>query len=384
MTVSPEPPDFTGYVDPNLWPYAPQEVIEQVLADAAIDWPAWQPNELQSEFMLIKAVTVIADLLGRAVNRAPAVALEGLLMLAGVARDPGLRPTATVTITVNVSTGVTVPAGTELRLDLTPGLPSVAFLTDDDLVIPNTQTTGTVAMTGQSETSDANGTPAGTALTVVTGAMVDAAVLATEIAGGRASEDSAGYRERGSARLARLTEVLVTPFQYRRAAEENPAVVRAVVADEFDSSLGSGVPGDHPGHISVAVAGSGGTALTTPQKDELEDFLNDPERVAAGIVAHVHDPDVTTVDVTATVRRLRDADPADAQAAATAAVLEYLNPDTFEDPDNTVRRFELASFLDGAAGVAHVVSITSPAADVALTGALPLAKAGTVTITVVS
>jgi hypothetical protein len=95
----------------------------------------------------------------------------------------------------------------------------------------------------------------------------------------------------------------------------------------------------------------------------------------------VVDPTVTPVDVAVTVHRYDDWLAADVAANVDAALHEYLNTDAW-DWSPTVRRNELLALVDGVDGVRYVEALATPAADVALPGAAPLASSGSVAVTV--
>jgi uncharacterized phage protein gp47/JayE len=101
----------------------------------------------------------------------------------------------------------------------------------------------------------------------------------------------------------------------------------------------------------------------------------------ANLQTHVIDPTITTVAVTATVKKLAGYDSTALNTAITTAIQNYLSPMTW-DWSGTVRRNELITLISNVPGVDYVTTLTAPAADVTLTGNGTLAQAGTVTITV--
>lgn len=141
-----------------------------------------------------------------------------------------------------------------------------------------------------------------------------------------------------------------------------------------------GVPGDHPGHVTVAVAGAGGTALATQVRTDLEASLE--AKAHAALIIHTTNATVTDVNVTVSVVLEPGATPATVTAAVEAALKNYLNPDAWPF-SGTVYRNELIALIDRVPGVARVATLTAPAADVTLAGVAPLARAGTVTVTTV-
>jgi hypothetical protein len=131
--------------------------------------------------------------------------------------------------------------------------------------------------------------------------------------------------------------------------------------------------------VTVAVADEDGAAVSSPTKQAVDTYLQSLREV--NFAVHVIDPTYTAVNVTATLKAKAGFDTAAVDAAATAAVQEYLSPANWSW-SSTVRYNELISLLDQVEGVDYVVSLTTPSADVTLTGVANLTTASTVNITV--
>jgi len=371
-------PDVADYVGLELLDLDAQQLVEQALADAAVTWPDWTPREGNTEVVLLELLAAMAEEEVYALNRIGDGIVERLLLLMGIARDLGASAAATVTFTAGDDAGYTVPAGTIVRLT-TAGAEDLDLATDTELVIAPGQTTGTVAATATVPGTAGNAIPLGTDLEVldsITG--IESAELATATAGGRAPEDSAAYLTRATPRLSTFTTTLVRPQDVEAyVVSAYPAIVRVKTLDRYNPA--GGAVGEDDGYVAVAVAAAGGADLSGPDKDALEVDLAD--RMHAGLQVNVIDTDLTTVAVDVTVLALPGADPAEVEDNVIAALAAYLNPDTW-DWSTVVRRNELIARADTAAGVDTVLAVTTPAADLILSGAAPLATAGVITVTV--
>lgn len=378
-------PDLPGYVNLRIFDRGPRELVERARVNLQTTLPGFVWRAGSPSAALVETIALMEAERLFAVNRLPGAIFETLAGRLGVAYDQGATPTATVTVTVADAAGYVIVAGTRLRLQLA-GDSFVVFTLNADLVVPGGSTSNAVPapVTGTSLTASANGTAIGTTLAVLDPVpAVDTVVLASQPTGGRGPEPVPGWFARVAARLSRLTETLSVASQFEVAAVDlEPAVVRVKAFDRFDVSLGAGVPGDHPGHISIAVGTDTGAALSGGQKTALEAALEGMARIEVDV--HLFDPTITAVEVDVVVERLAAYTSAEVQANVRAALNAYLDPAVWPWA-GTVYRFELVSIIDQVEGVSRVVTLTTPAADVVLAGRAPLADfldtvASTVTV----
>lgn len=367
------PADTSGYVDLRPYDRSDQEIFDAALAAAQINMPEWTPREGHTEVLLIEAVALEIAEAVVAINRLPGATLETLLRFAGVDRDYGAAPTALAQITCADTLGHDIPAGTRLYLSTADGQGFVTMLVESPGVsIPPGSSTGVVSLIGDVFTAAANGVPAGTSLAMVSPMpFVETIALATPAADGRDPETDEIWRDRGVNRLSRLTEALVLPRHFEAAALEDPNVSRAVVVDNTDPTT-DGV-GDDPGHVTVAVLGDGGAALSQQAKDTLQLALDDA--ALAMLQVHVVDIAVAPVILTVTIHLQPTADPDTTTNAVQRAVDEYLNPLTWTY-GAMVRRNEMISLIDRVTGVDYVVELTMTGQNA--DGNLVLATASTV------
>lgn len=377
-------PDLPGYVDLTIFDSSPYDLVERVKTNLLVTLPGYQWRAGTVPAAVTEALALLVAENGYQINRLPGAIFEALLGRLEVDYDQGEPPTATVTVTVADDLGYEIPAGTRFLLALT-GDSNVVFELDSALVIAPGDTANAVpaAVTGTTNTDAANGTAIGTLLVPVDSvAAIDAVELASEPAGGAGPEAVQDWFDRGAARLARLSEVLVTGTQFEAAAVElEPAVVRVKAFERYNTAVDVTAvsPGTSPGHVTVAVGTAAGAALTGPQKVALEAALE--ELASVDVDVHIADPTVTLVEVDVTVERLAGYTNAEVQATVLAALEAYLDPAVWEW-GSTVYRFELISVIDQAEGVGRVKTLTNPAADLAIAGRAPLADLNVATSSV--
>lgn len=368
-------PDAIPLVELTLYDRDADDLVARATLDLTTKLPGLVLRPGRTEVALLEAEALIAVEAIFALNRLPTAMAIIQARLAGVIRSEGTFAAATATFIMSDSVGHTVPAGTRVRL--VTGTDVVTFATDVDFVVAPAATTGAVAVTATSVGTAPNGTAVATTLEPLDSLFfVDLVTLATSPTGGTDPEGVTDWLTRAGQRFARLTSVLVLPSHFLAAALEDVRVIRAFVIDKWDATL----PGYALGHATVAVSGAGGVALSAPVKTEITATLSALTR--ADLTVHVVDPTITTVAVTASVVAKTTHTAAAVIANVTAALTAYLSPDTWAW-GSTVYRNELFSLIDRAEGVERVVSITVPAADVALAGVAPLAQVGAISVTVV-
>lgn len=137
--------------------------------------------------------------------------------------------------------------------------------------------------------------------------------------------------------------------------------------------------GDYPGHITIAVYGPS-RFNTTNEKNALDIRLE--EDSLANLNVHVMDPTINAVDVSVSVTIKAGSVQATVISAVEEALQDYLDPMQW-GWGNTVYRNELIALVDNVAGVDRVVTLTTPASDLSLSGKAPLAQADELTVSVV-
>jgi uncharacterized phage protein gp47/JayE len=374
-------PDLTPYLDLRVYDRDTQDVVDAALQDLQSKLPGWVPREDNTEVMLIEALSLEVSESIFAINRIPGAIMTILMQFMGITRDEGAPPVASITVTAADTLGYTIPEGTRWNLALSGGLDPVVFTNAEAVDINNGDLAATFDVVGNRYTDEANGVIAGTPLELLDAvSFIESTVLAGSVTDGRDPETDNAWATRGVARLSRLTDTLAVPKHFTMAALEYPYVERATTLDIYNSDAGSGAPGDHPGHVSVAVYGPG-RLLTTDEKNAIKDDFEG--RSLANLMIHVMDPTITDVDVSVTVQRFANYSDDDTTTAITQALTNYLNPATWPWA-GTVRWNELIALISNLPQVDYVTTLTTPATDFALSGYAPLANVGTVTVTVTS
>lgn len=374
-------PDLSGYTDLKLFDRTDQQIIATAIGRLRLDIPELEIREGSIEIMLIEALALETSEAVVAVNRLPGAVIETLLHLAGVDKDYGAPAFATATIILGDTLGHTIPGGTRLYLPLADGS-AVTFLVEPpNVVIAPGDDTGTLNLVSSEFTDRANGMPVLSTLVPADPLpFIERVRLATPVADGRSPESDAEWRDRGVARLSRLSDALVVPRHFEAAALERPEVGRALALDNYDPAVGP-APGDNPGHVTVAVLADDGTALSGPAKTAIDTALE--ERAAGMLEVHVIDISIQAITTVATVVALPGFDTATVQDAVEEAVAAYFLPLTWTF-GQTIYHNEMVSLLDRVPGVDRVVTVTvnGSGGDVALTDASTVPDASVTTITV--
>lgn len=338
--------------------------------------PEWEPRAGNTEVVLLEAFALMLGPEILALQMVPSAVVEQLVGLYGVTRSEGSPVTAQVRFTVTDSAPTqVVPEGTALRLQLSETGEVVDLETVEDLTILTSESrTGVVRVEATELGETGNGTPAGTEVEVLSLlTFVESAVLEVELTGGRGTEGDATFLARAGATLARQASTLVLPEHFTYAASATEGVARATTLDLTNPAQ----PGvEAAGHVTVAVAGPGGTLLGDTAREVIQGDLS--SQALASLSVHVIDPTVTVVPVSLTVKVAVGADPLAVEGAVTAALEDWLDPDRWPwEP--AVTEYGIVGAASTAPGVASVTSVQS--GPMALPGLAPLAKAGVITVT---
>lgn len=369
-------PDVRPYVNLTLFDLTPQDLYNNAVQTLLTNLPGWVAREGNVEVLLLENQALMLSEGIFAINRLPAAITEIMAKLFGIERDPGAAPVANLEFTMVGTAGYTIPAGTQVRLDLMNNQ-VILFTTDVDLIIAPGFSTGQVLSTGSAFTDIANGVDNQLVPLIDSLLYVNQVEIVDPVSGGRVPETDDEYFTRATLRFSRLNDTLVLPSDFEARAMDDPAIYpRASVYDNWDSVGGS--PGDDPGHVTVATYGPD-RLNTSLEKSTLQTAMQN--QAAAMLNVHVIDPTITTVAVTVSVAIKSGYLAADVIASVEDRLEEYLSPNTWEWGD-TVYRNELISVIDQVEGVARVITLAVPAADVVLSAIANLVDAGTLTVTV--
>lgn len=272
--------------------------------------------------------------------------------------------------------GYTIPEGTRVLYPVT-GSQRVAFATESELIIPPGSLSATTDVFALVHGDAANGLPAGT-VTLVDQLDVPISSIATTdtTSGGADAETPLEYLDRLAAELRLLSLVPRLIDEFEAFAKRIAGVYRARAIKGYDADTSTA---DVPGHVTVAVVDEDGAAVSSAAKAEVEAELTSDGKRALNVVVHVIDPTLQAVEVDFTAVADDDADPVTVEAAAIAAVEDYLNPGAWAGGDETppawrdagtVRYLEVAAVLDRVDGLDYITALTldGGTADVPLLG----------------
>lgn len=371
-------PDLSQYIDLKIYDKDPTDILNTGLEELKSLLPEWTPREDNTEVMLLQALSVMVAESVYSINRLPGSILTGLLKLYGIDRDAGAFATVDVEFQVQNNLGYTIPRGYRLSLPQQQGFGSLVLETVSGLAVPAGNTSGVVQAQAVTVGDQANGVPAGTRLEVLEtgGYFINSVSTVTPIVGGRTEEDDKDWFNRGIQRFGRLTDTLVVPRHFELAAMERPEVNRARALDSYNSDAGSGVVGDHPGHLTMALYGDSSPLSASEKQGVIDSFV---DRKFGPLILHTVDPVVTTVNVNITVKPNSGFSNARVVDAVQYALRQWLNTDTWPWK-GTVFVNELNGVVAQLPEVDYVTLLTQPAANVILNGAAPLATLGTVNV----
>ena len=370
-------PDVTGYVDLTLEERSAQDLLDTAFTDLRARVPEYVPRETGLEVHLLEGMAEMVEQSIFAINRLPGAIFEIIMKAFGIERYLGQPPEVQVTFLVANVNGYEIPDGT--RSVLTTDVGAIVFTLQGALTIPVGSSSATGRAVAEDFTSEFNGVPAGTDLAILDAVpYVDYVRTASVVASGADAETDEEYLNRGASRFSRLSETLVLPDHFVQAALENPLVTRAFALDNFDPDSDL-PPGSSPGHISVPVYGDG-APLSDVQRTALEASFE--AATAANLDVHVVDPTITDVDIAVTVKNDGEQDSESVREECVAAAREYISVETWPW-SGIVRRNELIALFSNVRGVDYVAELTTPSGDLPLSGNAPLARAGTVTVTVI-
>lgn len=367
---------------------SPSEIEDGIYADVQARWPAWEPSPGQLETQIISALSLRYSEL----EALSADVADWLYMQAGPAvgipRHEAQPATVMSTWTMIDDDGYYVPVGTQV--EVAGPQESIAMETIADLTVPQGQTTGSVGLVAVEPGTAGNG-HTGDAVLIDALVFVDQVTLDAATANGTDEEPITDYLNRLTAARRLLAIKAITAAEFAVLAEQDPRVLRAVGIHGLDPDTpATGVPLC----VTVAVMDPDGAPLGGGAKAEIKAALKEDSVI--GMLVYVVDPDYTDVDVDVTITVKPGFEASAVQAQVKDAIETYLSPATWGETDDgswvnadTVYLYELISLVDRVPGVDRVTELKleedgtpTVAADLALGGDVPVARAETVTVTV--
>lgn len=392
--------------------YDPVETDLDTLEREAVEyiqgrWPDWTPNENNLEAWLISAcVRIVAEARDLASEVPPAIFRYWGTTVVGL---PPLDPTSalvssTWTIVAGENpAGRTIEAGTWVLIPGSDGEPITFEVVSDITVAAGVYTTSLNEVQLRSlEAGEFTDGIGGNGVIVDLQdpiAWVEQITLGSPTAGGSDGETDEDYLDRLSSRLTLMTPrpILARDFELLAAdiALRNGVVTRQVALDGYNPADDTD---DNERMIAIAIIeDSTGDDLSAPLKSTIDSELQAMREV--NFVVNMIDPTRTDVDVTFAGVAHPGFDAASVEAAAEAAVTEFLQPYNYGRPVGleerpwvnmpVVRHQDISTVLNSVEGFSHWTSLTiglnggaQAATDQNLTGKVPLTGPGTVAGTV--
>lgn len=347
-----------------------ESLADDALARLQEHWEDWEPNDADLEVIIIETLSGIAqDAIETASEVPTAIFRQFGEEILGVPYQGAEAAEGVATFTAVDAAGYdstqTSPDDDGL-VQIAVG--TVAFETDDPVIILPGETTVDVAVTATELGTVGNGL-SGNAEMITALAWVSLITVAAPTTGGVDAESDADYLDRIADRMQLRAETLVTGRDFEVAALAFPAVGRAVAI------VGS------PREVTVAVTDADGEALSSDVKDEIEAYYSEHRQV--NTVYNVVDPQYSNIAVTFTAVSLPGYENAALEDLIISSVSQWLSPANWGKPanmeegttwvlDNKVRYNELLRVIGQVPGVRYVsdatlngarVDVTMPAAD---------------------
>ena len=383
----------------------PIETDPDTLIQDAFDYitgkvPTWLPSEGNLEVIMLGALAQMAAEVRDVASDVPAAIFRyfGATLL-GLPPIDAVQASVPSTWTMVDNAGYTIPAGTVV------GIPSggdelVAFESIGDVVVPPGSTAtaaGGVTLLAVDPGAAGSGLT-GTPELIDSLSFVTAVALTAPTSGGTDAEEDDAYLNRLTAELQLLAPRPILARDFAVMARRVGGVFRATAIDGYNPADSTY---NNEKYVAVAVVDENGNALSAPVKAEVDALLEAEREV--NFVVNVIDPTNTSIAVTFSAVALPDQDPPSVEAAAEAAVADYLSPKTWgRNPvlsvpetewvnETHVRYLELAEVINRVEGINYISALTfaktgDPLAttDVIMSGAAPLPTPGAINGTVVA
>jgi uncharacterized phage protein gp47/JayE len=345
--------------------------------------PGWLPSPAEPETWIIDdyaenlvEVAVIAQQIPAAIVRWGGAAIFGI-----IPQDP-TEARADTTWTMRDTAGYTIPAGTVVTV-AAAGDDIVPFATSRDVTVPP----GSAATAaGAVEIVATEPGERGSGLTAAPQTALDfvqSIAIVGQTTGGTDGETDEQYLDR----VARERQLPGTPVRAEHLellARSVPGVVRAFGIDGYIPGPPAATGQENP--AAVAAVDAAGEDVPSGLKATILALLQ--ARREVNFLFSVISPTYTTVDVTFTAVAESGWVVSDVQARAVTALQDYLSPAVWPW-GGTVRRRELEGVLNVVDGLDYVSSLTLGVSgqaqstnDLAIAGAAPLTRPGTITPTV--
>lgn len=351
---------------------SPQDLLDEMIAYVKSKAPSWVENDANLDTWIMQIVaSQAADLRTLASDVPDTIFRYFGNSLIGLAPIDATQARVASTWTVQDNAGYTIPDGTFVTLRSDAGV-DVPFQTVGDVIVPPGDTAtadGGVQLVAVSAGLDGSGL-GGVGATVT---LLDTLDFVTDVVttavstGGVDAETSSEYMDRLVRRLRRLSTRPILPDDFANMALDVVGIYRAVAIDGYQPSDDTY---DHERTIAIAGIDELGNDLDGAHKTALSDLIAANREV--NFVVNVMDANRTEIDVDFTALAISGYDTATVEAAAIAAIEDYLSPAKWgRDPRFTdsaslqtwvqidkVYYFEIAQLISNVEGVDRVTALT--------------------------
>lgn len=354
----------------------PLDLANQSIAYLQASRPDWTPRNGSPEVVLIEGqAQATADVVNGANQTIATVEEDILANFFQVPRRPGVAASGALTVTFDATVSTTIATGTRFAL---PDY-GVELATTADVTV-TAATSAVLPVAASVASSLINGVAAGAAVDVLDSVpnLLTVAV-STTFSGGQDPETDLEYVLRARWRCARVTNSLVVADHFSAYVLEDGRASNARTISSWDGTgtvptTGAGTDG---GHTTVVTYGRGAN-LDAGVRAELGAAMTLITSVDNTV--HVVSATVVTVPVTVSVKAYPGYSSTEVQAAAVAAVSEFLAPETWVFGATVVAN-QILDRITSIPQVDYVVALSAPVADVAL-AANEVPVAGTIAVSV--
>lgn len=372
-----------------------ESITDRILGELVGLVPGWTPEPGDPIRHVAAAVAVaVADMHVAMIDYADSYVEEVGAAFGRPPRD-AVAAQMLATVTASDTAGHTLPAGSTFVLTAPDGGSSLWTSATDVPIAPGDTETApaAVVLTAEERGVWANTLTGSLDLVSPRQTWFAGAVVATPASGGVDAEDAVEYRDAVARYLRGISPRAIHAADWEtHALEAHEQVGRVMVLETWDaaSSVAKAL------HVTVAVAQADGTPVGVDAKNAVQAIPT-----VADVVVHVIDPSLHTVNVEVTVTRLPGFDAQATEDAVVEAVSGWLDPAawglTAMGEQSSWRPETKVRIKAGEAAVARALPVdfveslklqvdgvdgSMQTTDRTLSGVAPLAKVGTVTVTV--
>jgi hypothetical protein len=371
---------MADYIEPPLQA-EPGVKYEEMVAELQTRWPDWTPADANLEVQILLAVANLSA----SDEQTASGALTSIFRWFGQNLVPEGQPeeavaaSGTITVTLNENpSGVTIPAGTTYGVDVGEEALLGFEVVLDQNIAPGVLTATGIPVIAGSEGAIGNDLT-GALVQVDTLGFVASVVFDTPTSGGVDAEEDDVYLDRLRSLLQLQAPRPIIPNDFSIMARSVPGVERATTIDGYDpndhATYNASVPSTWKERVvAVSVIDADGEDPGTTIRTAVDVLFNGsavlgiPARREVNFVVSVVAPTYTPIDVAFTALAWPTWNPSDVEAAAEAAVTEYLQPYLWgQTGGSDARGWEnapqvtidgLYAVLSGVEGLRNVTSLT--------------------------